>query len=110
MESKLNRRSLFKSALVGIGAMVALPKAFASACSVAAPPAGKKVAANKERLDYVVNAADATGHAKFKAGSNCANCKFYKADAKTEGHGKCVMMANKYVSACGWCKSYAKKA
>lgn len=110
MESKLNRRSLFKSAFFGVSALIAVPRVFASACSVAAAPAGKKVAANKERLDYVVNAADAKGHAKFVAGSNCANCKFFKDDAATQGYGKCVMMANKYVSNCGWCKSYAKKA
>lgn len=110
MDSKLNRRSLFKSAMLGLTTFIAVPKAFAAACAVSPEPAGKKVAKNKERLDYVVNADDAKGNAKYKAGDNCANCKFYKADAGTPGYGKCPMMANKYVSACGWCKSYAKKA
>ena len=64
------------------------------------------------RLDYVAKAADATktkSAKKYKAGSLCDNCNFYKADKKNPEWGKCSMAANKYVSKDGWCKSYRAK-
>ena len=40
----------------------------------------------------------------------CLDCKFYKkADKVTKGMGQCPMLANTYVSACGWCKQYSWK-
>ena len=62
-----------------------------------------------KRLNYVDKAEAAKSHKKFKAGSNCGNCKFYKADKKNPEWGKCSMAGNKYVSKDGWCKSYRAK-
>ncbi len=108
----MKRREFFKKALLGLSTLVAAPSVLAEACKVGAAPAGKKVAKNKERLDYVLVAGDAKGHKKYKDGQNCGNCKFYepnkkgKAKKEIDGYGRCAMLANKYVSRCGWCKSY----
>jgi hypothetical protein len=104
----MKRRDFFKTSLMSLATFVTAREAFAAACKVGAAPAGKKVAKNKSRLDYVLNAADAKGHKKFKAGSNCLNCKWYKKKKEVGGYAPCPMMANKYVSACGWCKSWKK--
>lgn len=65
-------------------------------------PAGKKA----KSLKFVVNAADAKDHKKYKVGSTCGNCKFYKAKKEVENYSTCAMAGNKYVPTCGWCKTY----
>ena len=116
----MKRRDFFKKALLGLSALTVAPTVLAEACKAGAAPAGKKVAKNKERLDYVLNAADAKDHKKYKKHAadnpNCGNCKFYepnkkgKANKEIDGYGRCAMMANKYVSKCGWCKSWRKNS
>lgn len=66
-------------------------------------PAGKTA----QRLKYVEDATKST-HKKYKAGSACGNCKYYKVKKgkEAEGWAKCSMAGNKYVTTCGWCKSY----
>jgi hypothetical protein len=64
------------------------------------------------RLHYVAKAEDAkkgASKAKYKEGSNCENCNFYKAKKPNLEWGRCSMAANKYVSKDGWCKSYRAK-
>lgn len=102
----MNRRNFFQKALISLTGLMAASKVFASECKVGAAPAGKKVAADGERLDYQSNSVNAKAHAKFVAGSSCGNCKFYKSANAEGGYAPCAMMANKYVSECGWCKSY----
>tara|TARA_R110002072_G_scaffold276051_1_gene437407 strand:+ start:145532 stop:145900 length:369 start_codon:yes stop_codon:yes gene_type:complete len=118
-----SRRNFFKKAFFGVASIAFLKSsetlaALAKSCPQAAPTTDKVKkklldinSKTAKRLDYVVNAPDAKAHKKFKAGSNCANCKFYKADKKEPVYGRCSMAANKYVPSCGWCKSYrpAKK-
>ena len=112
----MKRRDFFKKVFMGLSALTVAPSVLAEACKAGTAPAGKKVAKNKERLDYVVNSADAKGHKKYDASKNpnCGNCKFYepnkkgKADKEITGYGRCAMMANKYVARCGWCKSWRK--
>ncbi len=58
-----------------------------------------------KKLNYVDVASKAKDHKKYKKGSNCGNCKFYK-ESKEKGWGKCSMAGNKYVASEGWCKSY----
>jgi hypothetical protein len=65
-------------------------------------PAGKKA----KSLQYVVNAVDAKDNKKYKAGSTCGNCKFYKAKKEVGNYSTCAMAGNKYVPSCGWCKTY----
>ena len=42
------------------------------------------------------------------ADKKCTNCILYSASAK-EGFGKCTVFQNAWVSADGWCASWAKK-
>lgn len=117
MEKKdLNRRSFFKATL---SAFVAAPFLFkmlgnasAASCSKT-PPAGKPAAevgvGMAKGLDYV-DLAESSKNPKYKAGQNCLNCKYYN-DKKAEGgYAPCTMMGMKFVTSCGWCKSYLKKA
>lgn len=112
----LSRRSFFKFAIAGAAVVPFIAKASKSVAADACPkaaPAGKQVAKPGEgmakTLNYVEVAKDSK-HAKFKAGSNCGNCKFYN-DKKAEGgYAPCTMMGMKYVTNCGWCSSYAAKA
>ena len=111
-----NRRDFFKTLLFGALAvpLVKANQAFAAACP---SPAAKSAKIQKKmiddktakRLDYVANSVDAKSHKKYKAGSNCGNCNFYKADKKEPTYGKCSMAAMKYVDTCGWCKQHKKK-
>ena len=113
-EKNLNRRSFFTMAL---SALTIVPlalrslKAEAAACPTKAP-AGKAVAEQgvgmAKGLDYVADAGTSK-NAKYKAGHNCLNCKYYN-DKKAEGgYAPCTMMGMKYVTNCGWCKSYLVK-
>lgn len=113
-EKNLNRRSFFKFAVVG--AVVAplilkTSKAVAAgACGTA--PAGKQVAevgvGMAKSLDYVT-AAETSKNTKYAKGQNCGNCKYYNEKKAESGHAPCTMMGMKYVTNCGWCKSYLKK-
>jgi hypothetical protein len=83
-------------------------------CPATAPADVKVVTADTapgKGLAYVALATESK-HEKYKAGQNCTNCKFYKADKANGGYAPCTMMANKFVAGCGWCKSYTvlKKA
>lgn len=114
-EKNLDRRSFFKMALAGA---VVTPILFRAGKSVAAgcpttPPAGKQVAKAGEgmakSLEYVEDS-NASKNAKHKAGQNCGNCKYYNDKKGEGGYAPCTMMGMKYVTNCGWCKSYLAKA
>lgn len=116
MDDKLTRRSFFQMVLMGAAAIPVLvksSKAFAGAACPASPPAGKTIAQPGEgmgkTLEYVTDATTSK-NSKFKAGSNCGNCKFYNAAKADGGYAPCTMMGMKYVTNCGWCKSYLVKA
>lgn len=104
-----SRRNFFKKALAAVAFVPVMGEAFAKACTAGAAPAGKKIVgvADKaaKRLKYVLDATTSK-HKKYKTGQFCGNCKFYKLKKEATGHAPCSMMANKYVSSCGWCKSY----
>jgi hypothetical protein len=116
MENKFTRRSFFSFSLAGLAALPFLTKAgkafAADACPTSAP-AGKAVASSTEgmgkNLVYVTDA-KTSKHALYKAGQNCANCTFYTAAKAEGGYAPCAMMGNKFVTNCGWCKSYKAKA
>lgn len=107
---KSTRRSLLKGALVGLAGLPLFKGTLARAenskkCAKA--PGGVKALDFKsktaQRVDFVAVAKDSK-HKKFKAGSNCGNCNWYK--KPKEGWGKCAMVGNKYVPECGWCNKY----
>jgi hypothetical protein len=62
--------------------------------------------ATGKRLAYSANAEDSKGHKKYVAGSLCGNCKFYNVKKEDQAHAPCSMAGNKYVSSCGWCKTF----
>ena len=111
---KQTRRSFFKISALTIASIPFVSKfSFAEEAKEcgAAPEGLKKVAKEGEksekRLSYVQDATTST-HKKYKAGDNCGNCKFYKTKKEEGGWAPCNMLANRYVSSCGWCKSYKR--
>ena len=111
------RRSFFKAALLGLSSLPLLKSAdtlagIAKKCPQEAPKNAKALkkllkpdSKAAKRLKYVANATDSK-HKKYKKGSACGNCKFYRAKKVVEDHAPCSMVANKYVPSCAWCKSY----
>ncbi len=116
MDDKFTRRSFFQMALMSVAAIPVLTKSakvFAGDACPASPPAGKNIAQPGEgmgkTLEYVTEASTSK-NSKFKTGSNCGNCKFYNAAKVEGGYGPCTMLGMKYVTNCGWCKSYLAKS
>lgn len=114
-ENALTRRSFFQMALAAATVVPFVLKAgtaLAESCP-AVGPAGKAVGSPTEgmgkSLEYVLDA-NTSKNAKHKKGDNCGNCKFYNQAKADSGFAPCTMMGMKYVTNCGWCKSYAKKA
>ncbi len=113
-EKLLNRRSAIKSLIFAVTGFTLLRNSFftseakATSCP-AEPPAGKNVQKVGEGMgktqEYVTDTASLK-HAKYKTGDSCSNCKHYKKDKEEGGYAPCIMMANKYVTSCGWCKVY----
>lgn len=114
---KSNRRQFFKYGLMAVAAIPAMK--VGTAFGAYKCPNTKKVSDEKvlkklidpsektaKRLNFVANANDAKDHKKFTKGAICGNCKFYNVKKEAQDHAPCSMVANKYVPACGWCKSY----
>lgn len=118
MEQKSNRRQFLGLAaltLAGIPLLKSHNAYAALKCPQGKPTDAKAlkklIDANgktAKRLNFVNNAVDAKGHKKYTDGANCGNCKFYNKKKIVEDYSTCAMVANKYVPACGWCKSYKK--
>jgi hypothetical protein len=112
-----SRRAFFTKGFLAIAALPLLKSQnvlAAVACPQGAPKDAEVVkklldpaSAAGKRLDYVENAADSKNKL-FKAGDNCGNCNFYNDKKMVENHAPCTMAANRYVTHCGWCKSYRK--
>lgn len=116
MKDTQTRRAFFQKTL--LGALVAplvlkSTSALAAAACPATAPAGLKLVLPNEgmgkTLDYVADATTSK-NTKYKAGSNCANCKFYNTAKLEGGYAPCTMLGMKYVAGCGWCKTYLVKA
>lgn len=56
-------------------------------------------------LNYVLDAKEAKNLPKFKEGSDCANCMFFK----PELNDGCVLFGNRKVRKEGWCQSWVAK-
>lgn len=115
MKDTQTRRSFFQTALLGALVAPLVLKSASSKASDACPvsaPAGKKIVMPNEgmgkTLDYVADATTSK-NAKYKAGNNCANCKFYNVAKLEGGYAPCTMLGMKYVAGCGWCKTYLVK-
>lgn len=115
MNDQFTRRSFFQMALMGaITApfIIRSAKVYASDACPTTPPAGKSLAQPNEgagkTMEYITDATTSK-NAKYKAGNNCANCKFYNKEKAEGGYAPCTMLGMKYVTSCGWCKIYLKK-
>jgi hypothetical protein len=113
-EKNLNRRSFFAMAVAAatiVPFVLKSVKAQAAGCPTAAP-AGKAVAVEgvgmAKGLDYVADGTKSK-NPKYKAGNNCGNCKYYNDKKADGGYAPCTMLGMKYVTNCGWCKSYLVK-
>ena len=60
-------------------------------------------------LNYVHKASEASDHAAFKEGSNCANCAQWTS-ASDAAWGDCAIFPGKLVANDGWCTAWAKAA
>jgi len=103
--STVSRRSLIKSALVGLAAIpvIVCPSRAEAAVLEASDPQAKA-------LGFVTDAAavDPKANPKFAAGQNCASCSQYKGKP-TDATAPCVIFSMKTVPAAGWCKVWAKR-
>lgn len=115
MSKKFNRRSFFQMALATVAIVpfaLATKTSFAAECPKV-PPAGKPLGSPTEgmgkSLEYVLDA-NTSKNSKHKSGDSCGNCKFYNQAKAEGGYAPCTMMGMKFVTNCGWCKSYSKKA
>jgi hypothetical protein len=103
---------------LGYAALIALAPAAANQALAQAKPPAKPATKGLPRLpldnpqakalSYVEKTAGLK-HAAFKAGSNCANCIFYKG-AAGQAAGPCQLFPQHSVAAVGWCSGWAKKA
>jgi hypothetical protein len=116
MGDKFTRRSFFQLAVASLAVVPFVLKSGASQASDACPavaPKGKAIGVPGEgmakSLEYVLDA-KTSKNPKYKTGNSCGNCKFYNAAKAESGHAPCTMMGMKYVTHCGWCKSFALKA
>lgn len=94
------RNSLFGVAALPFGASLLSQSAFAQGLTPLDPEAPQAQA-----LNYVKIASDASEHAAYKDGNNCANCMFYQ-----EASSGCMLFPQNSVEADGWCQSWVKKA
>lgn len=101
--SQLSRRSLLKKGLFGLAALP-VGMGVLTSQSFAALPALEESAPQAKALNYVKVAADASGHAKFKADAYCDNCMFFRAD-----NNGCNLFPQNSVEPKGWCQSWVKK-
>jgi hypothetical protein len=100
------RRSFLKLAPLAVGACALAPRLLASAA--AAPVEENDPAAAALGYKKDASAVDPKKFAQFKPGSTCANCALYTGKAGAET-GPCMALANRPVSAKGWCMVWAKK-
>jgi hypothetical protein len=117
-EKDFDRRSFFRMALAAVAIVPFALKSVKSEAAAAAaacpttPPAGKQIAKPGEgmakSLDYTTDGKSST-NPKHKPGQACGSCKYYN-DKKAEGgYAPCTMMGMRYVTNCGWCKSFLAK-
>lgn len=126
----MNRRSFFQTAALSIAVLAVLPTSVMAeerrrggSAAAAGPTLVDPKESGARAVNYVHLTSDIKDAAlktertgvKFEA-QNCANCVFYTKDKETTIAGKkaapCQMpfAKDKYVTAQGWCSTWAKKA
>ena len=112
-----NRREFLSLFAAGLGTLAVLKnsvgKVFAADSCPAVKPTGKKIVEGADSFikssHYSDDASTATD-AKHKKGDTCSGCKFFQVAKADKGYAPCTMAGNKFVSSCGWCNKFSKKA
>lgn len=104
----VNRRGFLKGALAALASIPVLESLLSNSAFAAEVDKTKGMA---KTLGYVSDAAKECAGGKcapkYKDGSSCSKCTFYKKiDDKT---GNCSLVKPGHVMAAGWCKSYNEK-
>lgn len=100
-----NRRDFMRHSLLGLaalplGAGVLSQRAFAQELPRLDPQDPQAKA-----LNYVENAAEASGHPAYEEGEHCANCMFFQ-----EANANCQLFPQNSVEPEGWCQSWTQQA
>jgi hypothetical protein len=102
--SSINRRVFLQTSAKSAVALSLLTVGAARGWAAEKVPPGDPQAA---QLGYVEDATTAPERTEAKANQFCHNCNFY---AETEpGWGTCQLLANRLVTADGWCKVWVAK-
>jgi hypothetical protein len=113
MSQDLSRRRFLTIAVVAAASAPLALRSLSAEAAAPAPAAAKplpKLLLTDATAKALAYAEDATKvkHAAFKAGSNCANCNFFKG-AKGAASGPCTLFPKNSVVSKGWCSAWAKK-
>lgn len=108
-DSRIDRRTLLKNALIGLAALPAA-NLVRGAAAADAPPHLAETDPLATSLGYVHDAkkVDVKKAPQFKAGSNCANCLQLQGKQGDEWR-PCNLFPGKLVNANGWCKVWVAK-
>jgi hypothetical protein len=109
-DSRIDRRTLLKNALLGLAAAPAIGLVRESAAADAALPHLEEKDPTAIALAYVHDAkkVDATKERAYKPGSTCANC-LQLTGKEGETWRPCNIFPGKAVNANGWCKVWVLK-
>jgi len=108
-DSRIDRRTLLKNAMIGLVAIPAASLVREAAAADAAPHLAETDTLAVS-LGYVNDAkkVDATKVPQYKAGSHCANCMQLQGKDGDEWR-PCALFPGKLVHADGWCKVWVAK-
>jgi len=75
--------------------------------TAAGPALAQEQAEDGHALDYVNDYTEATDHARYREGSQCANCVFWQGGDDEWGGCQHPQFREVQVNAKGWCNAYA---
>ena len=109
-DSRFDRRTLLKNALVGLATLPAAGLLARDADAQASPPHVDEKDSLASAMGYVHDAkkVDANKVPQYKPGSHCANCMQMQGKDGDEWR-PCNIFPGKLVNANGWCKVWVAK-
>src|ERR1700693_5817799 len=109
---KQNRINTGRRSFLKTGSLAVLAAAITGSVGNAAAQGAKvdEKDAQAQSLGYKHDATkvDKAKFAKYLAGQDCANCRFYQGKP-TDAWGGCAIFQGKQVAGKGWCSAYVKK-
>ena len=97
-------RRVFLRRIAAFGAAVPLA---GLGLTAAGPALAQEQAEDGHALDYVNDYTEATDHARYREGSQCANCVFWQGGDDEWGGCQHPQFREVQVNANGWCNAYA---